>query len=1031
MITAERTFLGDHTNHSRVCTSRSSDLSETSKEAAAQTVTSSSIDNTNNQNNNTSNQERSSSCDPKSNQSASDATRITKLVLDLCWKTNSCSIDLRKQATPLLPNSNNINNDNNYTTSNNNSNNISVPTTTTTLTKQQQMSLELGNLINEPCPSKRKLLEIVYRCRPTKIRKVSVCRGNDVSLSCPEKKRILVTWSEYGFDNKDLTKMRVCGSPNSSSSISNNQNLQQTSLLKIHNNNIGSNSRTSSSSTSINSNKAPWPNCFSNTSSIALINECHLKRQCTLNADSNLLGEPDCALNQQLELSPYYQFKYSYFCAPESIIVNSFLNETLVNEIKANATAKQRQQPGVGRGMIATTNHLANQHQNKPNHYQSVPTDQLSVSINYNNNKDNQSVYRTRAGSSINNNEQALGDSSGGNQPLQLDPTQSQLSPSLSATNRSTNSLISNNEEQPGEAESVIESGDKERDGSQYVSVKRVNGADQQQDIFKIVSTDSVFSHKTPSEWSKRDRVRFLLKQYSNEVIIISCFFASSIVLAVVVRFCRNSTNKSTSSSYSTSKQNKVPSSKGNSNSTRNANSNKENQAKKSIPTVASSGQLCYSSSSTGSCSPSGSSMSLSAAKGLHHQQQRTHQADGSATCDRKGSTCSQTLLRNNNNSNNNLLLLQHHHQKHTHYQHQHQHHHQQPQHSSSSFASIRPLKHTSSLGASSASSAASSSTTTAAASVALNAPSSVAATTQRQFNSCSESYFSLDDFQSAAAHLSSLNPATSSSSSSDPHHHHHQMEQSELLHLRGPVSAGACLPRDSMQLRPRLWTIYQNQHLNHSQNQQLSQQNGAHYQPLVLASSAGANHGRTFFPVAPPILNTFNHHNSLNHDQNVAAASSNNAHPQAGDNSGQTQHSNSGSSSNTTPIPVPIALQSLPIPHFNVHTNSSNSNNHSNSQTPTSNISNLLLTSNAITDSNMEAQLQEQLHYSAQPAHDANQTRSMTTMQNNALIINEPNLGNQQQQQQLFLVGSAQNFDSRDNVFQFHWTLSPLDYDA
>lgn len=121
-------------------------------------------------------------CDAKEARAHSVSRENTYAMLKPeCHLRPACTIDLRKQQLDSTNNS------------------------------SKSASAKLTRLINErPCAANRKLLEVVYKCRPTKFQRRSSCKGAPLQLECPADRRLVIASAEYGSWPADARMNERC-----------------------------------------------------------------------------------------------------------------------------------------------------------------------------------------------------------------------------------------------------------------------------------------------------------------------------------------------------------------------------------------------------------------------------------------------------------------------------------------------------------------------------------------------------------------------------------------------------------------------------------------------------------------------------------------------------------------------------------------------------------------------------------------------------------------------------------------------------
>lgn len=174
---------------------------------------------------------------------------LQKLVFVECQQHNSCSLDLSWRNSSQAQN-------------------LSI-------------SGELSMLIHGATPpdacSPRKMLEVVYKCNPTKVKKSIACRGQTAAIECPDDKVILIGNANYGSEPFRPDNKRAYEKCSLNSS-------QEQMVMK---------QPLSSSCTS------------KQSATHVMVGECSLKRKCRLEANSSVFGETSCPPQWPLEYLTY------------------------------------------------------------------------------------------------------------------------------------------------------------------------------------------------------------------------------------------------------------------------------------------------------------------------------------------------------------------------------------------------------------------------------------------------------------------------------------------------------------------------------------------------------------------------------------------------------------------------------------------------------------------------------------------------------------------------------------------------------
>lgn len=203
-------------------------------------------------------------------------------------------------------------------------------------------------LNNDEKRNNRKLLEIAYKCRPSKLKARTVCRNSKFQLECPQEKVILIASAEYGNWPNDTRTNEIC-SKNSLNyaTLSNRQQIYNPE----NNSSSSSITMTHLSTNNVTTNKQLI--CIANqaTTISAVISACLMKRSCQFDVQPDLLGDPKCQQQQ-----PEY-LKVVYVCANESSLIK--LQQSKSNNTTAtirSSTSEQQQQKDFKQATVLSSN---------------------------------------------------------------------------------------------------------------------------------------------------------------------------------------------------------------------------------------------------------------------------------------------------------------------------------------------------------------------------------------------------------------------------------------------------------------------------------------------------------------------------------------------------------------------------------------------------------------------------------------------------------------------------------------------------
>lgn len=159
-----------------------------------------------------------------------DESKLERQVKNVCQSMNSCSLELKwpEQGNSSSP-----------------------------------AALELARHLVSACPTRRKLLELVYRCRPERFSRRYVCAARATQFECPPDRQLVIAAADFGAQRDELRGHESCGA--------------KQSLLT-----------------------ASRPACWANSSKVfaSIQASCAGKRTCDLQVSSAALGDTGCPSGQ-------------------------------------------------------------------------------------------------------------------------------------------------------------------------------------------------------------------------------------------------------------------------------------------------------------------------------------------------------------------------------------------------------------------------------------------------------------------------------------------------------------------------------------------------------------------------------------------------------------------------------------------------------------------------------------------------------------------------------------------------------------
>lgn len=196
---------------------------------------------------------------------AADRTELVSLVKTECQLRGSCSLDLR-QSRPA-PSTTIARPPGEHATP--------VPgeaRRNTSAASLKSSGIRLSQIVtgDEQCSSNRKLLEVVYRCRPSRFSRRTRCRGSWLTLECPPGKRLYVITGQYGANTTDTKTHERCSGEQ----------------VQPH--------KEAGSQVALRASSQPSRVCMANETQ-RLVEKCMMKQHCSILADHSALGEPNCS----------------------------------------------------------------------------------------------------------------------------------------------------------------------------------------------------------------------------------------------------------------------------------------------------------------------------------------------------------------------------------------------------------------------------------------------------------------------------------------------------------------------------------------------------------------------------------------------------------------------------------------------------------------------------------------------------------------------------------------------------------------
>ncbi|RWS05769.1 protein eva-1 C-like protein, partial [Dinothrombium tinctorium] len=140
----------------------------------------------------------------------------------------------------------------------------------------------------DPCPGVRKYAEVAYKCRPNTFYNKIVCEGSQLSLKCDKEFRIVIYSANFGS-----TRFGVPECPD----LPENSN-SQSSTPKEHLPRISE-------------------DCQVSYATETVMTSCHGKRLCSVRAEIDTFGNPNCNGKPRLHL------KVVYTCLPKDILIDT------------------------------------------------------------------------------------------------------------------------------------------------------------------------------------------------------------------------------------------------------------------------------------------------------------------------------------------------------------------------------------------------------------------------------------------------------------------------------------------------------------------------------------------------------------------------------------------------------------------------------------------------------------------------------------------------------------------------------------
>uniref|UniRef100_A0A1B0FJB7 SUEL-type lectin domain-containing protein n=1 Tax=Glossina morsitans morsitans TaxID=37546 RepID=A0A1B0FJB7_GLOMM len=152
-------------------------------------------------------------------------------------------------------------------------------------TSSYHSSTTSSNNINaDPCPKKRKIVEIAYKCRPYEFRSKVACHNDVAQLECNPYSRIAVYSASFGRTEYESIQ---CPQP---------QGVREET-------------------------------CLASYATETVMQICHGRRRCNLAADANTFGSP-CHPNSRMYL------KVVYTCVPKQVLMDRYESGTEADELE-------------------------------------------------------------------------------------------------------------------------------------------------------------------------------------------------------------------------------------------------------------------------------------------------------------------------------------------------------------------------------------------------------------------------------------------------------------------------------------------------------------------------------------------------------------------------------------------------------------------------------------------------------------------------------------------------------------------------
>lgn len=415
-------------------------------------------------------------CNELQAQKATEGANVSEIVKQACQTRNSCSIDMRTQQAQRQQQMETNNNNNN--------------------TRKSLVNFSIiQKLTNEVCTGNRKLLEVVYKCRPNRLIKRYNCRGEQMQIDCQPNKRIVLGNTRYGsFPSETKIHercLREANTVNITTTTTTNQPTTNTTLS------LASTNRT-----------AQPRDCLLHDDRFQkqIIQMCLYKQHCRFDVQPQLIGQAHCPMGQ-----PEYLIVI-FVCLHQDLIVypTAFLNSSAASSITPNQT-------------ISTI-----QKQNEPNQFTRQQQQQPFTSANV---SSSSLLYSS-----------SLDQNAG---PTSISVAASVQSASSSSSSSATPQYTQL--QQPGSGGGGIVSAD--------IITDLINDPinyQQNSSIFTAVASDPNLLGKHPKFWSPSQKVGFLMARYQPQLLAFACFSLSMLFLALMVRGCQRLSKSSRCSRRST-----------------------------------------------------------------------------------------------------------------------------------------------------------------------------------------------------------------------------------------------------------------------------------------------------------------------------------------------------------------------------------------------------------------------------------------------------------------------------------------------